>query len=815
MMLRIRLIGINWSDETKDIDLTEENNLFNILAQKSGINEKGEVISKDEPDYGGAVLAGYVKVNKTSTRIDAKYKSWWPNLDIGYTDYVTEYKAEFYNYNPLSGNNDLLHATVWGEYNQNCLVPTEPIRNSTIDTVFTYDGWKDQNGVSDIPSDKTEFTIFGDKIYYATYQETPRKYTVYWFDGNESSQEKEHASLTTVVKYGEGTNYTKGIPVKASSQGTHYLFSGWDKYVYKILPEEDGVDEFNQPKYKNDIYVTATFESSGAANSPVLLSQATPALINATCMSANSSLAKTVFSYGDKIDIELGWDPTKVPSLPDDRKPIFDLATSKYMVSRRTNTTGKYEEHEETITGPVVFNYCDEEGDIQYIDTGCSLFNQEEFTVILDYQFLNNRIHTWGNIKTTVPDAVPTLFDCSETSGNVIRILNNQFKYEVRVHNNKSQKINTNIRGGTSTLGIKYLDGGKFVDMPANTKNLIDWCCSHYDRLILRKRKDSTKLDIYISYCHLAADEKEYAADAQGIYEDVLSGSDGNGIKHIQLDFLNSSHSNTVILGTGRLNGAIKDSMRCNCRIDTCKIWKVALSDVEILKAANYPKENITMKLTQFPRFVNGQTGNNGWYPLVDSSSTYPGIMLETVDYLRNRRRPEGQFKDAEGAYQVRYPWQGWPNMGVKQWLNTRIYDAMPDIWKSAIKNVQVKYISDTNENWLNPTVNSAPSFLFVPAAAEYLPYYTKYSLVNDNDQYKLEAPCLVWGEDPGQGITESPKTKGFAFGKHYFNGFNRTRSPLFSGNYRTGYIRLENDNSLSPGSSANWKACVDFAFCI
>jgi hypothetical protein len=86
------------------------------------------------------------------------------------------------------------------------------------------------------------------------------------------------------------------------------------------------------------------------------------------------------------------------------------------------------------------------------------------------------------------------------------------------------------------------------------------------------------------------------------------------------------------------------------------------------------------------------------WYEYeLNGETKHPGVILESIGYFRNRRKPEGDLPtDAEGTKHVaKHNREGWANMGVCKWLNSRVYDALPQVWRSAIKNVAVTYITE------------------------------------------------------------------------------------------------------------------------
>jgi hypothetical protein len=193
---------------------------------------------------------------------------------------------------------------------------------------------------------------------------------------------------------------------------------------------------------------------------------------------------------------------------------------------------------------------------------------------------------------------------------------------------------------------------------------------------------------------------------------------------------------------------------------------------MEAVKTANYPKETLTFKLTQFPRFSKNQGGSD-WYK---TGSDYPGIMLETTHYLRNRRRPEGTLLGADGKnYATPLARDGWPNTGVCKWLNSRIYEAFPQAWQSAIKLVNVKYIKQKTAEVIDPITGkittpwkgqlaTTTSYLFVPAVREYTEN-GEYPTTDEGNLYKSESSKRVY-DTTGLVPDEEERLKLFRFGE-------------------------------------------------
>jgi hypothetical protein len=114
---------------------------------------------------------------------------------------------------------------------------------------------------------------------------------------------------------------------------------------------------------------------------------------------------------------------------------------------------------------------------------------------------------------------------------------------------------------------------------------------SNYDRIVIRKKRGSSAVDVYCSLSHLTRLEKETVGNLCG--SEITAGPLGNGIKYFSIPFTYDvvPHNGELILG----RNTSSSSTLCNCTVDTLKIWDSALTDAEVLKMANYPRETLTL----------------------------------------------------------------------------------------------------------------------------------------------------------------------------------------------------------------------------
>ena len=680
-----------------------------------------------------------------------------------------------------------------------------------------------------------------DTVLTAEFVPVTRQYKIKWtnYDGTVLQE--------SLVDYGQGANYEWEIPTRTKSELNYYLFSGWDKYPYCIEPEEDL--ELSTPEhkvYKDEIVIKAEYtfkratpiEEANQLTDKFSLAAEGPEGIHANSLLAQEEgqegLVYRLFNFGDTIDVELGWDPTNEAKAPTNRIPKFDLTggrdSDQVIVQYSNNTSRKTK-----ITGPVSVNFDSSlPKAIRYINTGVKLFEMSEFTIVLDYQFNDRILNRWNGGASYDTTDGQYLLSCTNGQGtNSLSILrNNSNSFAVRVDESSANgQVINNLATGLATkylTGYEEDTGDKILEnMPIKGGSWTD--SSNYDRIVIRKKKDSSNIDVYCGLSHLTRLEKETVGNLCG--SQIIAGPLGNGVKHFSIPFTYDvvQHGGELILGRNLTKEA---NTLCNCTIDTLKIWDSALTDVEVLKMANYPKETLTLQLSQMPGYLNYKTGNKQqWYSYQGQNGTvYPGVMLESTGYFRNRRKPEGDLPtdDTGKNHQAIHNRQGWANTGVCKWLNSRVYDALPQVWRSAIKNVSVAYITEKFQADGSPfdpwkgEIGRSNLNIFIPSIKEYYNAHPSLSGYNlDSEPYSLESIYRAYqlynedgtaGERIGDLSDNDERTKLYRFGDYYLNGFNRSRTAVVG---TSGYFRVQDGGTPSAGTTHNYKACVDCAFCI
>ena len=127
-----------------------------------------------------------------------------------YTSSTRQYKVTFMNGTEKLSENDV-------DYNGVAAAPTQtPAKESTVDTVYTFDGWSLTDGGEKVD----ELKITGDTTFYAVYTPATRQYKVTFMNGSEKLSESD-------VDYNGVAAAPTQTPAKESTVDTVFAFAGW------------------------------------------------------------------------------------------------------------------------------------------------------------------------------------------------------------------------------------------------------------------------------------------------------------------------------------------------------------------------------------------------------------------------------------------------------------------------------------------------------------------------------------------------------------------------------------------------------------
>jgi hypothetical protein len=132
-----------------------------------------------------------------------------------------------------------------------------------------------------------------------------------------------------------------------------------------------------------------------------------------------------------------------------------------------------------------------------------------------------------------------------------------------------------------------------------------------------------------------------------------------------------------------------------------------------------------------------------------------------------------------------------WSNSEIRDWLNERIYPALPEIWKSAIKNVEVWGYDSSGE------CKKSDDKLFILSLSEYNGKAT--------------------AEGVGSEIFTGPSTciKFTEIGSNQYSWYNRTRTANTSSSESPTWGRITESGGFDLSGGATTVAAVGFALCI
>lgn len=640
-LTNVRLANINWSLDSTD--------LLDKLLTLGGKSEDGS--ENTEQSY----LSGTVHVPLLNTSRQQQYEAAWGDLTVTYDTFLEEYPVTFQN------DDGTVLDVQWVVRGSTAVDPVKradnpietPTKASTVDTNFHYAGWD---------SDAYLDAIYGAVTITATYTTSVREYKVRWYVEGVLKQEAS-------VPYGSGAEYTGEEPVKTdnASYDIYYLFAGWDKNFYRIYADTD----------VNAVFVTgATPAAPSDPNNKPALSTRSVAEINAICKSgqkdwetvyktgAASSFEQKYFDIGDEIDITIGWEPDDEES---NAHLIFDLEKSKSVLHYNTNSDDAGTE----VTGvtlPITFNQ--ESGDPTYLDTGVKLMHNNgvafgegddyEFTFVIDFA---------GN-DTAIADGTkpgePRVLDCMGS--------NDGYEHGFKLYQASSGAMTLQYAASTmSAASARNISTGSYLvtdpDAKTYTTTTEVMYASFLERLVVRKKKGERGVTVY--RCNPTS--ATYTTN-------TLSYSGNTRVPH----------ERTVWLGCGRsAYGYINTGTLANCTVYNFKVWDVAMSDIEMAKMAMAPKEKQTFQLYSFPRTTYGATGSYNYMISAgtvtsdnpDPASIYPGIGLGMKNEMRNYRTMNSTNINTTG----------WENCMMRSWLGDRVYNALPQVWKSAMKTVNVR----------------------------------------------------------------------------------------------------------------------------
>ena len=195
------------------------------------------------------------------------------------------------------------------------------------------------------------------------------------------------------------------------------------------------------------------------------------------------------------------------------------------------------------------------------------------------------------------------------------------------------------------------------------------------DMLVLRYVKDTNTMHVY-------TDNGSSTTDS---YADSISHTTIVPTKQVKTEA-------TVMLGAFKfLHNNVLDNLG-NGTIHWAKVWKEDLGDSVARSLAAWTHEILRFEYTK-----------NNKYRLSSDSSRYTGASFVCKNLLGRKYR----MKDSGGNV------GGWPMSDMKRFCNDRFYNAFPTVWKSMIRQVQIKTTDGTDKEVISN------DYIYLPCRAD------------------------------------------------------------------------------------------------
>ena len=185
-------------------------------------DENGTILYSEQFAYGATpVYGGETPTKESTAQYEYSFSGWSPALAPveGETTYtatfgatVREYEIRFQNDDWTTLQSDTLPYGAMPEYTG----PT-PTKESSVSVDYTFAGWN-------VPIT----TVDGNKVYTATYNSSPREYTIRFVNEDGSELQSEQ------VAYGELPVYNGSTPEKLEDEHYTYEFAGWDESIVAV-----------------------------------------------------------------------------------------------------------------------------------------------------------------------------------------------------------------------------------------------------------------------------------------------------------------------------------------------------------------------------------------------------------------------------------------------------------------------------------------------------------------------------------------------------------------------------------------------------
>jgi len=146
--------------------------------------------------------------------------------------------------------------------------------------------------------------------------------------------------------------------------------------------------------------------------------------------------------------------------------------------------------------------------------------------------------------------------------------------------------------------------------------------------------------------------------------------------------------------------------------INWCKLWYADLGDESCKKLAAWTHEELTLEMC----------GTRSYY-LSDGSGKRCSFSVLATHLLDRTKTMSSSSKNTGG----------WASTTLRTFLNTRLYDAIPDDWKQLIKEVQIpSSVGGGSTSTPSTGISTSACHIYIPSYVEVMPNLTSAPYINE-----------------------------------------------------------------------------------
>ena len=179
-------------------------------------NEDGSVIASKIYHYGETVEVPENPTKPEDETYTYEFAGWDKEITTvkGNTEYTATYINRYKEYTVVfkQDNGNIINSTVY-HYGDKVNLPEEPVKESTIEYVYTFAGW----------TPKVAETVTGNAEYTATYTEEKVKYSIIFYNDDGVTE------VSKIEDYTWGDSFVfPAAPTKAPTEEIYYVFTAWN-----------------------------------------------------------------------------------------------------------------------------------------------------------------------------------------------------------------------------------------------------------------------------------------------------------------------------------------------------------------------------------------------------------------------------------------------------------------------------------------------------------------------------------------------------------------------------------------------------------